>query len=158
VSTWILPPLASFGLAVSLHGISLRTPLRIDAVRQFLLIGIPLGGGLLVLSIAIFGFTSYALASVLLYAFLCELYIFCFTLVLSSVSVTLLITLRRGPLAASALKVAYDPHEMVELRLTRLIKQGLIVQKGDQTAVTAAGMRLHRAFAALQRFFRHETE
>jgi len=136
----------------------MRIALRVDVVRRFLLVGIPLGGGLVVLSIGNAGFTSHALASVLLYAFLCELYLFCFTLVLSSVSVTLLIMLRRGPLAEPALKIAYDPQEMVELRLKRLIKQGFIVQQGERTAVTAAGLRLDRAFGALQRFFCHETE
>ena len=66
----------------------------------------PLGGGLLLYSVATLGFTTYAFAPILLYAFLCELYIFCFTLVISSVSVTMLIMLRRGPISSSSLTSA----------------------------------------------------
>ena len=43
---------------------------------------------------------------------------------------------------------------MVSLRLERLIKQGFIVREGEHLAITATGMRLHRAFDRLQRFFR----
>ena len=155
---WILLPLAVFGLAVLLHGIAMRAPLRVDSVRRFLLVGVPLGGTLLLYPLVTLGFTTYALAPILLYAFLCELYIFCFTLVISSVSVTMLIMLRRGPITTSALTSTYDPRGMVRLRLERLIKQGFITRKGDRVALTAAGLRLHRTFVALQRFFRHEAQ
>lgn len=155
---WILLPLACFGLAVLLHGLAMRVPLHVDAVRRFLLVGVPLGCTLLLYAVVTLGFTTYAFAPVLLYAFLCELYIFCFTLVLSSVSVTMLIMLRRGPISASALTSAYDPPGMVRLRLERLIKQGFLVREGERFAVTASGRRLHRAFATLQRFFRHTAQ
>lgn len=151
----IMVAVGSFGLAVVLHGIAARIPLRTDAVRRFLLVGMPLGGGLLLYSVATLGFTTYAFAPILLYAFLCELYIFCFTLVISSVSVTMLIMLRRGPISSSSLTSAYDPRGMVSLRLERLIKQGFIVREGEHLAITATGMRLNQAFDRLQRFFRH---
>jgi len=152
---WILLPLGCFGLAIFLHGMAMRLPLRIDVVRQFLLVGIPLGVVLVVFVIAALGVTTVALAAILLYAFLCELYMFCFTLVLSSVSVTMLIILRRGALAVSALTSTYDSRGMVKLRLDRLIKHGFIERKGERLVVTSRGMRLHRAFGALQLFFGH---
>jgi hypothetical protein len=130
--------------------------MRMDCVRRFLLVGMLVGGGLLTFSALTFGCSIQALAQVALYAFLCELYIFCFTLVLSSVSVTMLILLRGGPVSVSALTTKYDPQGMVDLRLERLVQQGLIVERGGHFAVTPVGMRLHRAFAALQRFFRHD--
>jgi hypothetical protein len=152
---WLLLPLCCFALAVFLHGAAVRLPLRIDAVRRFLLVGFPVGCVLLLYTVRTFGFTVFAFAPVLLYAFACELYIFCFTLVISSVSVTMLIMLRGGPIPASAMASVYDPGRMVELRLARLIKQGFVVQEGERFAVTPAGIRLHRTFTGLQRFFRH---
>ena len=155
---WLLWPLASFGFAVVLHGLAMRLPLRIDGVRRFLLVGIPTGGVLAVYSIAALGFTSGAFASILLYAFLSELYVFSFTLVLSSVSVTMLMMLRRGALAPTALTRTYDPRRMVTLRLGWLIKQGLVARNGERLGVTARGMRLHTAFGVLQHFFGHDLQ
>jgi len=155
---WILLPLVCFALAVLLHGVTTHIFLRVDSVRRFLMVGVPVGAGLLVVSALTFGFRTFGLAQVALYAFLCELYMFLFTLVVSSVSATILILLRRGPISESTLKAAYDPQGMVRLRLERLIKQGLITKVAEGYAVTAAGARLHRAFSALRRFFRHDTQ
>src|SRR5450759_1188454 len=129
---WILWPLGCFGLAVFLHGMAMRAPLRGDVVRRFLLVGVPIGGALVVFSVAELGVTVPAFAAILLYALLCELYIFCFTLVISSVSATMLILLRRGAVAASALANTYDPGGMVKLRLDRLIKHGFIAREGER--------------------------
>ena len=156
MTLWILAPLASFGLAVVLHGLAMRVPMRVDSVRRFLLVGFPVGAGLVVFSVATLGLTSHAFAQMALYACLCELYIFSFTLVLSSVSVTMLMMLRRGPVPLAALQATYDPRGMVRLRLERLVAQGLVVREGERFAVSTAGLRLHRAFRALGRFFRHE--
>jgi len=156
MTMWILLPLVCFGLAVFLHGMAMRLPLRFDVVRRFLLVGIPMSGAVVVFSIATLGLTIHAFAAIFLYAFLCELYMFCFTLVISSVSVTMLIMLRRGVVEALVLTSTYDPRGMVTLRLDRLIKHGFIERKGERLVVTSRGMRLHQAFGALQRFFGHE--
>jgi hypothetical protein len=153
---WILLPLGCFGLAVFLHGIAMRLPLRIDPVRRFLMVGVPIGAALVAFSLATLGLTIHAFAAILLYAFLCELYMFFFTLVISSVSVTMLIMLRRGAVEVSALTSTYDPRGMVKLRLDRLIKNGLIGREGDRLIVTSKGMWLHRVFGALRRFFAHD--
>src|SRR6266852_9130409 len=104
----------------------MRAPLRLDSVRRFLLIGVPLGVALVAVSLACFGPTIPALAAILLYALLCELYIFLFTLVLSSVSATMLIMLREGPVDAARISSACDPREMVNLRLERMIRVAFI--------------------------------
>jgi hypothetical protein len=134
----------------------MHLPLRIDSVRRFLLIGIPIGGALVIFSMVTFGLAIHAFASILLYAFLCELYIFCFTLVISSVSVTMLMLLQQTPMEISTFTRTYDPREMVNLRVDRLIKYGFIERKGTQFVVGSKGMRLHRVFGILRRFFRHE--
>jgi hypothetical protein len=154
----IVYALACFAQAVFLHGLAMRVPLRVDVVRRFLLVGIPLGIALVAYSLATFGLALHAFTAILLYAFLCELYIFCFTLVLSSVSATMLIMLRRGPVEASSFTSSYDPRGMVKLRLDRLVKNGLIEPRGNRFVVTSKGMQLHQVFAVLRHFFGHELE
>lgn len=149
--------LVGFALAVLLHGLAMRVPLRLDSVRRFLLIGVPLGAALVAVSLARFGPTIPGIAAILLYALLCELYIFLFTLVLSSVSATMLIMLRRAPVQASALASVYEPREMVNLRLDRLRKNGLVERASGHFCLTGKGERLHRMFSILRRFFGHES-
>lgn len=149
--------LAAFVLSVLLHGLAMRAPLRLDSVRRFLLVGVPLGLALVAVSLACFGLTIPGFAAILLYALLCELYVFCFTLVLSSVSATMLIMLRHGPIQASALASVYDPREMVKLRLDRLLKIGLVERASGRFSLTGKGKRLHRIFRDLRKFFGHES-
>lgn len=153
----IVLALAAFVLAVLLHGLAMRGPLRLDSVRRFLLIGMPLGMALVAFLLARFGPTLPGIAAILLYALLCELYIFLFTLVLSSVSATMLIVLRRGPVQAPALASVYEPRGMVKLRLDRLLKNGLVERASGRFSVTTRGQRLHRIFTGLRKFFRHES-
>lgn len=147
--------LAAFVFAVLLHGLAMRAPLRLDSVRRFLLIGVPLGVALVAVSLARFGPTIPGFAAILLYALLCELYLFCFTLVISSVSVALLILLRQGPIKVSALAATYDPNDMVRSRLDSLAKNGFIERVAGRYGVTAKGRRLHQTFSGLRSFFRH---
>src|SRR5688572_12740736 len=154
----IIYALACFGLAVLLHGLAMRFPLRVDVVRRFLLVGIPLGVALVVFALTALDFTIDAFAAILLYAFLCELYIFCFTLVLSSVSATMLVLLHRGAIEESTLASAYDPRGMVKLRVDRLIKHGFIERRGERLAVSPRGKLLHDSFSVLRSVFGHDIE
>jgi len=147
--------LAAFALAVLLHGLAMRVPMTLDSVRRFLMVGIPLGLGLTAFSLSRFGPTLPGFAAILLYAMLSELYMFCFTLVLSSVSATMLILLRQGPVQASALASVYEPREMVKLRLDRLIKTGFIERASGRFCMTRKGERLHLIFTRLRKFFGH---
>ena len=144
-----------FILAVLLHGLVMRVPMRMDSVRRFLMVGAPLGLALVVFALSRFGFTLAGFAAIMLYALLCELYMFCFTLVISSVSVTLLIMLRQGPIENAKLALTYDPHEMVQLRVARLLNTGFIERNDDRVSVAAKGLKLHRMFTMLRRFFGH---
>lgn len=151
----IIIALAAFILAVLLHGLVMRAPMKMDSVRRFLMVGAPLGLALVVFALTLLGFSVSGFAAILLYALLCELYMFCFTLVISSVSVTMLILLRQGPIESAGLASTYDPHEMVQLRVGRLIDTGLVERNGGRLAVTVKGAKLHRTFNTLRRFFGH---
>ena len=151
----ILSALSAFVIALLLHGLVLRVPMRMDSISRFLLIGVPLGLALCVFTLNRFGFKLQGFAPIMLYALLCELYIFSFTLVLSSVSATMLIMLRNGSIPVSALASVYDPAKMVQIRLDRLIHNGFIEKKTAVFALTPRGMSYHRAFTALRVFFGH---
>jgi|SRR5579859_2892581 len=147
--------LAAFVVAVLLHGLAMRAPMLLDSVRRFLMGGIPLGVGLTAFLLSRFGLTLPGFAAILLYAMLCELYMFCFTLAISSVSATMLIMLRQGPVQASALASVYEPREMVKLRLDRLLKTGFIERSSGRFFMSRKGERLHRIFSDLRKFFGH---
>ena len=119
--------LAAFVLAVLLHGLAIRVPLRLDSVRRFLLVGHAArpgaGGGFARLLWTV----DSRVCRILLYALLCELYIFCFTLVLSSVSATMPSCCGRGRFRLQ-LRLVTTLKTMVKLRLDRLLKIGLIEQ------------------------------
>lgn len=151
----ILLAIVVFAFAILLHGLAMRSPMRLDSVRRFLLVGIPLGLALAAISLNRFGFTVQGFAAIAFYALLCELYMFSFTLVLSSISATLLIMLRNEPIDTRALASVYDPEEMVQLRLNRLLNNGFLDKVQGQLIVTAQGMNYHRAFTTLRVFFGH---
>lgn len=148
--------LATFVIAVLLHGLVMRAPMQMDSVRRFLMVGAPLGLALVAFALTCFGFTLNSFAAILLYALLCELYIFCFTLALSSVSATMLIMLCDGPIATRALVAVYDPEKMVQLRLNRLLQNGFLEHAKGRIIVTTQGMKYHKAFTTLRIFFGHK--
>ncbi len=154
----VFAALAALGIAIALHGLAIRMPMKLDVVRRFVAVGFPVGIALMALSFGRSGFSAEGWAPVLLYAFLCELYIFSFTLVLSSVSVILLVMLCEGPVESAALARVYDPDEMVRLRLDRLVKNGFIARQDRRLSVTEKGMQYHRAFTSLRAFFGHQPQ
>jgi len=149
--------MGAFVATLVLHAAAVRLPGRVDSVRRFLLVGVPAG---VLLSAAVFsthGHSVEAYAAIGLYAFLCELYIFCFTLAISSVSVMMLITLREGRLDEGRFSAVHEPGQMVDLRISRLIRTAFLEHEQGRLRLTEKGVRLDRAFAALRRFFGHET-
>ena len=152
---WLLLSGAAVGSAALLHGLSSRRSQRMDSVRRFLLVGVPVGAVLMIAAWTCYGLTVPALAAIALYAFLCELYIFCFTLAMSSISATMLIMLRQRPLQADELAAAYKPEDMVQLRIERLVNSGAVDRVTGRLVLTERGRKLHAAFSALSQFFGH---
>ena len=154
----VLLPCVCFAFAVVIHGLLSRISMRLDSVRRFLLTGLAIGVVLAILAVALYGITVPGLAAIALYAFLCELYIFGFTLAISSISATTLVILRDGPLQWADLTAIYKPKSMVELRVGRLLQTGILDTESGQLVLTRRGCRLHAAFSALSQFFGHSTQ
>lgn len=159
---WFASSFGALVTSVLLHAAAARiAPLR-NRVVMFLLIGTPIGLMLALINAASFGWTSAkTLAAVVFYAFLCELYLFLFTLALASISANLLITLRGGAMRQEDIQELYDSRSMVAIRFNRLISTGLICLRSagleaEGYELTARGERLLGALNALRRTFRHE--
>lgn len=142
--------------AVALHAVLCRQPPAVSAVLKFLVAGGLVGLWLVVLLVALFGLSVPTLAGVLVYALASELYIFLFTLVHSSVSAVWLRRLRRGEIEAAALARQYDPAWMVESRLDKLVRSGLLVRTGGAYRLTDQAHRLIATFGRLRAFFGHD--
>ncbi len=152
---WIILALAYFVAAVACHVMATRLPIRLNVVARFVVVGCPIGALLALILFVTFGVSLEAVASMLVYALLGELYIFAFTLVSSSVSASLLVTLLGGRLSAEAIERRYSPTYMVDSRLAKLEDNGFLARGADGFATTPKAARTMALFGRLRRLFRH---
>lgn len=143
-----------FIIAVLLHALACRLPWGADRVTRFLITGGTLGIALLVTMTARYGLTALqTICAVLVYALLCELYIFLFTMTMSSISSNLLVRLAAGDLPAAEIDRSYDSRLMVTKRLDRLVATGFLRTSGERLELTTKGRRFVRVFGWLRGFF-----
>jgi len=142
---WWLFPLSCFVAVVGLHAVAARLRPAGNRVNQFLLVG-GIGGLVVILAGPAVPWPE-RLAGVAAYAFACELYLFLFTFVISSVTVALLLTRRSGPAAG----ISLQPAEMVQRRLRTMAAAGLLRQDGERFALTAKARRVVRVYRIIRR-------
>ena len=153
---WVLVTVIAFAGAVAVHAAIGRLPfVRLNMVSRFLAPGVPVGLALLIVLLALRTPPIELIAGLLCYALACELYIFTFTMVSSSVTVSLLLRLRRGPADWHQLDADYSDETMVDGRLAKLVANGLIGSTPEGYLPTARGEALVTSFDRLRRFFRH---
>jgi len=153
---WFLASCVAMAFALGLHGVICRVDVPLDRVVRFLAVGSAAGLALLVFMFRAYGISSVETwAAVFCYAFACELYIFLFTLVSSSISANLLMTLHGKTLTAQEVDALYDSERMVAQRVRRLLATGFLRAEGSDLKVTPKGLRLQRSLSALRGFFRH---
>ena len=152
----IVLAVAYFVAALALHTIWCRTAARPSVVVKFVAIGGVTGLALLGHLLVVEGLTYRTLAGLLVFGLASELYVFCFTLIISSVSAIWLRRLYRGGIEEAALAEAYSPTWMVEVRLSRLVENGFLVRAGDGYQLTEKGRRLMSTFGRLRAIFKHE--
>jgi hypothetical protein len=153
----LLWALVYYGGAVAGHAVACRLT-RGNPITKFLMAG---GAGGLALSCHLLlaaGPSLGLVAGLAAYAFACELYLFLFTMVGSSVSARLLLLLRQRNLSDDEIRDLYEPRGMVERRMERLVVAGLLRRDGTRCDVTARGRRLACLFLAVKQFFRHPQE
>lgn len=147
---WVLVAISYLGIGIGLHAGLARLNPAGNRVRQFVITGGASGLALIVHAVSSNSFTQLqAIAAIVAYAFACELYIFLFTFVISSVSVALLLGGRRSPAAN------IPPTNMVEARLATMVASGLLEFEEDLYRLTARSHRLLGLYQVLYGFFRH---
>lgn len=153
---WLALTLGAFVLALLLHLVVVRLPLPISNVLRFLLVGSCVGVALLVTLVVVQGISVELFAGLMLYGFLSELYIFLFTLVISSVGTLMLMRLRHGPLSTPELTVGSNGKQMVAVRLDRMAENGLVRREQGRYVPTGSARTLVRLFVAARTLAGHE--
>jgi hypothetical protein len=153
---WLAAAIGFWILAIAGHAVLCRLRLPFGAVGHFLLAGLVSGAGLAWLACRHYGaWTPATVSALVAFAFLCELYLFLFTLAIASVSSTLLQTLGDRRLSEKEVIARYDAEGMVTTRIGRLLATGLLSESEGDLRVTRTGARLVTAFLRLKTFFGH---
>src|SRR5919112_4846399 len=114
---WLLLAAGYVVVAILLHALVTRLPLGVSSVARYVIVG-GLGGlALAAHLVALYGPTTPVVTALLLFALASEVYIFLFTLTMSSISSTILLTLRSGAIDEQALDARYSASYMVDSRL-----------------------------------------
>ncbi|MCC7368889.1 MAG: hypothetical protein IT306_10730 [Chloroflexi bacterium] len=153
---WLVLSLGAFLLAIGCHLVVVRLPLPISNVIRYVVGGGAVGVLLALALLVLYGISSEVVAGLALFAFLSELYIFLFTLVISSVTVSMLLRLRQGPLPEAVLTEEAQSSAMVAMRLEQLERNGFIRTEGGRYVPLSSAQRLTAAFVALRTILGHE--
>jgi uncharacterized membrane protein YeaQ/YmgE (transglycosylase-associated protein family) len=155
---WLAGALIGLVIAVLAHaGISrVLTSLNLNMVVRFMIAAGIVGACLVGWLLDRYGVSApQSWAAVLVYAFGCELYVFLFTLAMSSVTANLLTNLSRRDMTDMDIGQFFDSRQMVAARLDRLVAAGLLDEGPTGLALTPKGARTVRTFGWLRGFFRH---
>jgi hypothetical protein len=140
---------------IVLHSVMCRRA-RMSSAIAFLLAGSACGAVLLA-AMAGAGLDRLdIIASLVIYAFACELYLFTFTFAAMSVSANIVVTVKSEALPVVELRRIYSGEYMASARLNRSVQAGLIVCSGDLIHMTRSGERFRRLFARARGFFDHD--
>src|SRR5262249_35842468 len=150
---WAAWALGCFAAAVVGHAAVTRLPLPGNVVAKFVVVGGVLGLGLAGRVLVVDGPGGEACAAPLGYVFACELYVFAFTMVSSSVSASLLLALRGGSLTEAEIDHRYSSAYMVQSRIEKLGAGGFLCMDAKGYALTPKARLLTSGFGALRRCF-----
>ena len=148
--TWFVLTVSAFVLAVVLTKCLQMFIRSLSPPAAFLGVGGIIGGALCIWFV-VGGFTMPGLATVLLYAGMCEFYLFVMTVVMTSVSAGILEHLPERSMSRDELAAHYAEESMVQLRFDRLLSQKLIAAEEDGFALTGRGRQLYGALAWVRR-------
>jgi hypothetical protein len=154
---WLTSALFALMAGVTGQFLAARFQMGRGFVARFLLVGGTVGCVMVACLMTTYGLSVEFWAGMLVYAFACELYIFLGTLVDSSVSVSLLLSLRHGSSSRAELDRRSSGRAMVASRLEKLCENGLLERAGDRYTVTRRARWLLALFRALRFFFHRRT-
>lgn len=152
---WFIWTLSAFAFAVLLHALLTRIPLKGNSLLIFLSAGGVVGFSLALALLRNEGPSVTMLAGITLYAFLCELYIFSFTFVISSLSVAILLALARNHGIERMREASGD--EMTQRRIQRLTLTGLITNHHGMLRPSSKGRLVSSLLRVCRRIFKHDS-
>jgi hypothetical protein len=153
---WLVDALFAVVIAVIGHAGLCRAPIPLSVVTRFVIAGSVVGACLVSWLLGRYGAAApQTWAGALVFAFGCELYLFLFTLAMTSVSSNLLSNLSQRDMTDMDIAQLYDSRQMVAARLDRLVAAGLLAERPTGLQLTAEGARMVRTFRRLRDFFRH---
>ncbi len=152
---WLVYPSVALAAAIGLNAAAIPLHLIDNAIVRFAVIAAGVGSFLFAGLYVFYGFGIETVAAIFMYSFGCQLYVFLFTLVLSSVSVNIMLRLKRGTLTERQLNEIYDSATMAELRVNRLLKNNLVAYDSGRIAATTRGRRLASMFDRFRKLFGH---
>jgi hypothetical protein len=152
---WAVIALAALLSAIAVNAICARLQAFPHALLRFVsLAGI--GAGLLWFVLwTMYGAGIELVAGLLGYALGCELYVFLFTLPLSSVSVNIMSRLRSTGLSDQQLEEIYGGSDMIRMRIDRLLQSGFLTSSHGLIQATSRGAYTTWLFLWIRRMFRH---
>jgi hypothetical protein len=153
---WLLYTTFCFGASLIIFSLICQLGFSRNTVFTFIGIGGFFGVFLLLLILNSFGLAVEFWSAILLYSFLCELYIFLFTFVGNSVSVSLIRALAKHRyMSLESIKKLYESDSPAIGRIEKLASVGLLCASESGYSLTAKGKRFIKIFQALRGFFRH---
>lgn len=153
---WLGLPIIAFALAITSQTVLVRRLRRRHAIVAFVGAGIPIG---LVLIVALFfstRSTDMSISGTLIYAFLCELWMFTLSVTFSSFAAKLMMLLRQRPLTFEEIDRLSDHRTIILDRMNWLADIGAAVKQNDSLIPTGGGRKLARLFNASRSFFGHQ--
>lgn len=151
---WLFGSISAFALAILSQAVLLRWFGVRHGIVAFVCGGVVIG--LLLVASLVWLWPLYgAIAGTLLYAFLCELWMFILSVTFSSVAASLLMHLRMRPIALDDINRLFDDRVMIQNRIGWLTNIGAAVLHDGTLTATGAGKKLASLFNAFRSFFGH---
>lgn len=150
----LLVPLLFYCALIILDAVVSRL-VPVNRIASFIAVAIPLGVALIAYLTATATTIDIVLSLTMLFALLCEIYVFLFTLTLGSISVNLLVLLKDGAMSLVQLRSIYEGDLMTRRRIERLQNTGLILRGKNGWVLTRRGEMVLCAFRQLRTFFLH---
>jgi len=154
--SWLFLAVGVFICGVLLNSLLVRAVTFISPTACFLLIGSAAGFGLLVW-LWLWTIRGVELAAgLLLYAALCELFLFLMSVVGTGISARMIRLLGEHPRSEAELRAGLSETAMVAMRIERLTDRGLAVAQPDGSwRLTAKGRRMAALARTARTFFGH---
>jgi len=143
-----------FSISVISHSIVQRY-IKSNSVISFTIISSFLGLILFWKSYSDFFISIQSLSILFSYFFMCELYIFFFTLIMSSISANIILDLGFDKKIKISNEIT-NYEKMVDARVTRLLNNKFLIETDGVLSITNKGKVLNRSFFYMKNFFRHK--